>query len=74
MLVRRYGRLPILFWSQVIALGFLIGCTFAPNFNTFAGMQAFPPGSTRSLNWRISYEMSYRLLWVRFVIRTWCDL
>jgi len=39
MLVRRYGRLPILFWSQVIALGFLIGCTFAPNFNTFAAMR-----------------------------------
>jgi len=39
MFVRRYGRLPILFWSQVIALGFLVGCTFAPNFRTFAAMR-----------------------------------
>ncbi|KAI0938838.1 hypothetical protein AcW1_001528 [Taiwanofungus camphoratus] len=39
MLMRRYGRLPILFWSQVLALGFLIGCTFAPNLNTFAAMR-----------------------------------
>ncbi|KAK0458782.1 major facilitator superfamily domain-containing protein [Desarmillaria tabescens] len=39
MLIRRYGRLPILFWSQVLALGFLVGCTFAPNLATFAGMR-----------------------------------
>jgi hypothetical protein len=56
MLMRRYGRLPVLFWSQVrdmlynvlilpyhlqqqlLALGFLIGCTFAPNLKTFAGL------------------------------------
>lgn len=56
MLVRRYGRLPVLFWSQarenprpvvpsrlirfgvqLLALGFLVGCTFAPNLKTFAG-------------------------------------
>ncbi|KAK0192753.1 major facilitator superfamily domain-containing protein [Armillaria mellea] len=39
MVIRRYGRLPILFWSQVLALGFLVGCTFAPNLKTFAGMR-----------------------------------
>ncbi|EKM56913.1 uncharacterized protein PHACADRAFT_254299 [Phanerochaete carnosa HHB-10118-sp] len=39
MLMRRYGRLPVLFWSQVLALGFLVGCTFAPNLATFAGMR-----------------------------------
>jgi hypothetical protein len=53
MLVRRFGRLPILFWSQVglslpyftsllmpfkvVALGFMVGCTFAPNLKTFTG-------------------------------------
>ncbi|KAI9444209.1 MFS general substrate transporter [Lactarius indigo] len=37
MLMRRYGRLPVLFWSQVLALGFLVGCTFAPNLKTFTG-------------------------------------
>jgi hypothetical protein len=37
MLIRRFGRLPILFWSQVLALGFLVGCTFAPNLKTFTG-------------------------------------
>ncbi|KAI0000632.1 MFS general substrate transporter [Russula compacta] len=39
MLMRRYGRLPVLFWSQLLALGFLIGCTFAPNLKTFAAMR-----------------------------------
>ncbi|KAL1741300.1 major facilitator superfamily domain-containing protein [Schizophyllum fasciatum] len=39
MLMRRYGRLPVLFWSQLLAMGFLIGCTFAPNLATFAGMR-----------------------------------
>lgn len=37
--VKRYGRLPVLFWSQVLALGFLIGATFAPDLATFAGMR-----------------------------------
>ncbi|TFK41584.1 MFS general substrate transporter [Crucibulum laeve] len=39
MLMRRYGRLPILFWSQVIAVSFLVGCTFAPNLKTFTAMR-----------------------------------
>ncbi|TRM62260.1 major facilitator superfamily domain-containing protein [Schizophyllum amplum] len=39
MLMRRYGRLPVLFWSQLLSLGFLIGCTFAPNLSTFAAMR-----------------------------------
>ncbi|KAG7092077.1 hypothetical protein E1B28_008456 [Marasmius oreades] len=38
-LIRRWGRLPVLFWSQVFALGFLIGCTFAPNLRTFTVMR-----------------------------------
>lgn len=39
MLIRRLGRLPILFWSQLLALAFLVGCTFAPNLKTFAAMR-----------------------------------
>lgn len=39
MLVNRFGRLPVLWWSQVLALAFLIGCTFAPNLSTFAAMR-----------------------------------
>ncbi|KAI0725283.1 MFS general substrate transporter [Fomitopsis betulina] len=39
MLIRRFGRLPVLFWSQVFALGFLVGCTFAPNLATFTAMR-----------------------------------
>ncbi|KAI0698164.1 MFS general substrate transporter [Cytidiella melzeri] len=39
MTIRRYGRLPVLFWTQLIALGFLVGCTFAPNLKTFAAMR-----------------------------------
>ncbi|THH30557.1 hypothetical protein EUX98_g3634 [Antrodiella citrinella] len=39
MLMRKYGRLPVLFWSQLLAMGFLIGCTFAPNLKTFTAMR-----------------------------------
>ncbi|TFK90089.1 MFS general substrate transporter [Polyporus arcularius HHB13444] len=39
MLMRRFGRLPVMFWSQVLAMGWLIGCTFAPNLNTFTAMR-----------------------------------
>ncbi|THH26494.1 hypothetical protein EUX98_g7695 [Antrodiella citrinella] len=39
MLMRRYGRLPIMFWTQLLSLGFLVGCTFAPNLKTFAAMR-----------------------------------
>ncbi|KAH0580132.1 hypothetical protein H2248_002938 [Termitomyces sp. 'cryptogamus'] len=35
MLMRRYGRLPALFWSQVFALAFLAGATFAPTLKIF---------------------------------------
>ncbi|GJN87833.1 hypothetical protein Rhopal_000788-T1 [Rhodotorula paludigena] len=38
-LIKRFGRLPILFWSQLIGLGFLIGCACAPNLSTFAAMR-----------------------------------
>ncbi|KAF7290370.1 MFS general substrate transporter [Mycena chlorophos] len=37
--IRRLGRLPVLFWSQLLALGFLVGCTFAPNLKTFTAMR-----------------------------------
>ncbi|KAI9568699.1 MFS general substrate transporter [Boletus coccyginus] len=39
MLMRRFGRLPVLFWTQLLALAFLIGATFAPNLATFAAMR-----------------------------------
>ncbi|GAA5979068.1 hypothetical protein JCM10908_002794 [Rhodotorula pacifica] len=38
-LMKRYGRLPVLWWSQVIGLGFLIGCAVSPNLSTFAAMR-----------------------------------
>ncbi|CEH12912.1 Synaptic vesicle transporter SVOP and related transporters (major facilitator superfamily) [Ceraceosorus bombacis] len=34
--VRRFGRLPVLFWTQVIGLAFLVGATFAPTLASFA--------------------------------------
>ncbi|BGP22109.1 mfs transporter [Rhodotorula toruloides] len=37
--IKRFGRLPVLFWSQVIGLGFLIGCAVSPNLKTFAAMR-----------------------------------
>lgn len=39
MLMHRMGRLPVLFWTQLLSLGFLIGCTLAPNLKTFAAMR-----------------------------------
>ncbi|PIL36218.1 MFS general substrate transporter [Ganoderma sinense ZZ0214-1] len=48
MLMRRFGRLPILFWSQVLAVGWLVGCTFAPNLNTFTGQWRPKPCSCGS--------------------------
>ncbi|KIJ24612.1 hypothetical protein M422DRAFT_194494 [Sphaerobolus stellatus SS14] len=39
MLMRRYGRLPVLFWSQLLAVGFMVGCTFAPTLQSFAAFR-----------------------------------
>ncbi|GAA6008592.1 hypothetical protein JCM11491_003359 [Sporobolomyces phaffii] len=39
ILIKRFGRLPVLFWSQLIGLGFLIGCAVAPDLKTFAAMR-----------------------------------
>ncbi|KAJ7885113.1 MFS general substrate transporter [Mycena olivaceomarginata] len=36
MAIRRLGRLPVLFWSQVL---FLVGATFAPDLTTFTAMR-----------------------------------
>ncbi|KAH8110296.1 MFS general substrate transporter [Phellopilus nigrolimitatus] len=39
MLMRKLGRLPVLFWSQFLALGFMVGCTFAPTLKTFTAFR-----------------------------------
>jgi MFS family permease len=39
LLARRYGRLPVLFWSMLLGAAFQCGCTFSPNLPTFAGMR-----------------------------------
>ncbi|KAJ7069116.1 MFS general substrate transporter [Mycena amicta] len=39
IVVRRWGRLPVLFYSQLIAFIFLILGTLAPNLSVFAGMR-----------------------------------
>ncbi|KAJ7913533.1 MFS general substrate transporter [Mycena leptocephala] len=39
ILIRRYGRLPILFWSQFLAMIFLLVATLAPDLKTFAAMR-----------------------------------
>ncbi|KAI5118899.1 hypothetical protein M0805_002815 [Coniferiporia weirii] len=39
MLMRKLGRLPVLFWSQLLALGFMVGCTFAPTLKTFTAFR-----------------------------------
>ncbi|KAJ7457480.1 major facilitator superfamily domain-containing protein [Mycena latifolia] len=36
ILTRRWGRLPVLFWSQLIAFAFLVACMLAPTLNVFA--------------------------------------
>ncbi|KAJ7766307.1 MFS general substrate transporter [Mycena maculata] len=39
ILIRRVGRLPVLFWSQVLGVAFLVGVTFAPNLKTLISMR-----------------------------------
>lgn len=39
MIMPRLGRLPVLFYSQLLALAFMVGCTFSPNLSTFAAMR-----------------------------------
>lgn len=39
ILARRYGRLPVLFWSQVFGAAFMCGCTFSQSLSTFAAMR-----------------------------------
>ncbi|CAM6101463.1 unnamed protein product [Calypogeia fissa] len=39
LFIRKFGRLPVMFWSQVLGLAFQIGCTFSPNLTTFAAMR-----------------------------------
>ncbi|KIK57101.1 hypothetical protein GYMLUDRAFT_773892 [Collybiopsis luxurians FD-317 M1] len=39
VLMHRYGRLPVLFWTQLLALAFLVGLTFAPNIEVFTAMR-----------------------------------
>ncbi|GME31763.1 MFS transporter [Neofusicoccum parvum] len=38
-LCQRYGRLPVLFWSQLLSLIVTIGATFAPDYATFTAMR-----------------------------------
>ncbi|KXX76302.1 Polyamine transporter 3 [Madurella mycetomatis] len=38
-LCERYGRLPVLFWSQLLSLVFTIGATFAPDYASFTAMR-----------------------------------
>ncbi|THG96852.1 hypothetical protein EW026_g5053 [Hermanssonia centrifuga] len=59
VLMRRYGRLPVLFWTQLLALGFLIGCAFAPNLNTFAGARM---AKYRS-GWKEVNSIWFKLIW-----------
>jgi len=39
VLGKKWGRLPVLFWSQLIGLGFLVGCAAAPTLTTFTAMR-----------------------------------
>lgn len=54
MLMRKLGRLPVLFWSQLIALGFMVGCTFAPTLKTFTGKLLFLNKSWQIMNHNFS--------------------
>ncbi|CAK5277845.1 unnamed protein product, partial [Mycena citricolor] len=36
IVTRRWGRLPVLFWSQLLAFAFLLACMFSPTLPAFA--------------------------------------
>ncbi|KAL0060322.1 hypothetical protein AAF712_012888 [Marasmius tenuissimus] len=38
-LINRYGRLPVMFWSQILALVFLIGCTWSDSVGMFGAFR-----------------------------------
>ncbi|TFY82221.1 hypothetical protein EWM64_g1793 [Hericium alpestre] len=71
MLMRRYGRLPILFWTQVLGLGFLIGATFSPTLKTFAAFRClnafFSKRKALSPHARYEADMHFRRLYDRTV-------
>ena len=64
MVMRKVGRLPVLFWSQVLALAFMVGCTFAPNLKTFTGELSCGYVALRSPQFWHSFPMLDRVLWV----------
>jgi hypothetical protein len=37
--IKKWGRLPILFWSQFFGLGWTIGQAVAPSLSSFAAMR-----------------------------------
>ncbi|KAF2136895.1 uncharacterized protein K452DRAFT_302392 [Aplosporella prunicola CBS 121167] len=39
-LCQRYGRLPVLFWSQLLSLAVIIGATLAPTYGGFTACRA----------------------------------
>jgi len=39
-LCQRYGRLPVIFWSQLLSLVVTIAATFAPDYVSFTAMRS----------------------------------
>jgi MFS family permease len=37
--IEHFGRYPVWFWTQLVALGMVIGATLAPSFNSFVGFR-----------------------------------
>ncbi|THH06076.1 hypothetical protein EW146_g9726 [Bondarzewia mesenterica] len=58
-MISRFGRLPVLFWSQVLGTAFLIGATLARSLRVFAAMRALQAFEARKLNiWTYAFLLS----------------
>ncbi|KAK3689479.1 major facilitator superfamily domain-containing protein [Podospora appendiculata] len=61
-LCQRYGRLPVLFWSQLLSLVFTIGATFAPDYASFTAMrtlQGFFGAAPQVIGMSIIHDMFF---------------
>src|SRR5690349_18456314 len=64
------SRLPIWFWTQVIALGMVIGCVLSPSFEiftTFRSLQGLFGTVPQVIGLPIIYDMYHHREWPRMI-------
>lgn len=62
MAMHKFGRLPVLFWSQLLALVFMILATFSQTLGVFAGESSCRRSPGKHANGRPSVSIPKRVL------------